>query len=47
MAQPVEPVKWVKTMKPKLSIEVRVNVASVITALSGFVFTIAYIAHYF
>ena len=46
MTQPVESVPWGTTMKPKLIIEVRVNVASIITATSGLVFTVAYIARY-
>jgi len=46
MTQPVESVKWIQAMKPKLNIEVNVDVAKVIAALSGLLLTIAYIIRY-
>jgi hypothetical protein len=41
MTQPVESVKWGKSMKTKLTIEVKVDLALVISALTGFVVAIA------
>ena len=47
MAQPVGSVKWVKTMKTILTIEVKVDVARVITALTGLLLALIHIFQYF
>ena len=46
MTQPVESVNWINTMTTKLSIQVKVDVAKVITALAGLCLAIAHIAGY-
>jgi hypothetical protein len=46
MTQPVESVEWANTMKTKLTIEVKIDVAKVITALTSLVLTVAYISQY-
>jgi len=46
MTQPAESVEWINAMKPKLRIEVHVDVAKVITALSVLIFTVASSSHY-
>ena len=45
MAQPVEPLTWGKTMKT-FNIEIKINVALVLVALSELIFTIAFINAY-
>ncbi len=43
MIQPVESLEWIIAMKTSINIEIKLNVAAVITATSGLVFTVAYI----
>jgi hypothetical protein len=43
MVQPVESFEWIKPMKISTNIEIKVNVAAVITAISGLVLTVAMI----
>jgi len=43
MVQPVESFEWIKPMKISTNIEIKVNLAAVITAISGLVLTIAMI----
>ncbi|GAB2635115.1 hypothetical protein GCM10027192_05980 [Psychrobacter pocilloporae] len=43
MIQPVESFKWINAMKISTNIEIKVNVAAVITAISGLILTIAMI----
>jgi len=43
MIQPVESFEWIFAMKTSINIEVKLNVAAVITAISGLTFTVAYI----
>jgi hypothetical protein len=44
MIQPVESFEWIFAMKTSINIEVKINVAAVITATSGLIFTVAYIS---
>ena len=47
MTQPVESVEWNNAMKTKLTIEVKVDTAKTITALTGFVIVLSQIVQYF
>ncbi len=47
MTQPVESVYGIKPMEPKLTIEVKFDVAEVIRSITGLLITVVYIYQYF
>jgi hypothetical protein len=42
MIQPVESFEWINAMKTSINIEIKVNVAAIITATTGLLFVLVF-----